>query len=266
MATIFELTGDARENRIAELMKRMQDAAKQQMAAHAGSGAEGSAEASAPVAATSVATSSPSVAQTTTAAATPTAAQSTAASAAPTLAGPKPKVAVKAQAAEGPTSAQMGRREFLTFSWGAALGLLTGVAGVQSYFFLYPLFREGEFGGTFNIGAEAELPPTSDPPDANVDGKFWLVNTEDEGAKAIYMVCTHLGCLYKWAPANNRFECPCHGSKFTREGHYISGPAGRSLDRFDVTYSEAGEVLVHTGKKIVGDSKDLSPALEPVTS
>ena len=52
------------------------------------------------------------------------------------------------------------------------------------------------------------------------------------------MVCTHLGCLYKWEPSNSRFECPCHGSKFSREGHYIEGPAPRSLDQFVIKVKE----------------------------
>ena len=65
------------------------------------------------------------------------------------------------------------------------------------------------------------------------------------------MVCTHLGCLYKWAQSNNRFECPCHGSKFSREGFYIEGPAPRSLDTFLVT-EENGVVIVDTGKKTLG--------------
>ena len=162
--------------------------------------------------------------------------------------------------AERAERARMGRREFLIYTWGAYLGLLTAGSGALSFLFMYPRFREGEFGGKFRIGAESSLPPTTVAPRGDANGKFWLVNTDDEGPKALYMVCTHLGCLYKWADANNRFECPCHGSKFTREGYYIEGPAGRSLDRFDVTI-ESGEVVVNTGKKIVGDSKDLSPAI-----
>ena len=73
------------------------------------------------------------------------------------------------------------------------------------------------------------------------------------------MVCTHLGCLYKWEQANNRFECPCHGSKFTREGLYIEGPAPRSLDTFLVAV-EGGEVAVDTGKKELGGPAADSPA------
>ncbi|MGH2592801.1 MAG: ubiquinol-cytochrome c reductase iron-sulfur subunit, partial [Anaerolineae bacterium] len=44
----------------------------------------------------------------------------------------------------------------------------------------------------------------------------------------------HLGCLYKYEPTTERFECPCHGSKFWLDGTKIleEGPAPRSLDRF----------------------------------
>jgi cytochrome b6-f complex iron-sulfur subunit len=73
------------------------------------------------------------------------------------------------------------------------------------------------------------------------------------------MVCTHLGCLYKWEPANFRFECPCHGSKFSHDGFYIEGPAPRSLDYFEVR-QENGQIIVDTGKRITGDPSSESPA------
>ncbi len=176
----------------------------------------------------------------------------------------------------------MNRREFLTYAWGAAMALLTLEGGYVSFAFMYPRFREGEFGGKFPLGPAANLPAPDAPPKGITDGKFWLVNTE-AGPKALYVVCTHLGCLYKWVEANNRFECPCHGSKFTREGYYIEGPAPRSLDEF-VIYIQKGdqilaqttegdtdiippeitdptaEVVVDTGKRILGKPKDLSPA------
>jgi cytochrome b6-f complex iron-sulfur subunit len=102
--------------------------------------------------------------------------------------------------------------------------------------------------------------------------KLWVVET-DQGMLGLYKVCTHLGCLYKWVPANNRFECPCHGSKFELDGTWIEGPAPRDLDRFEVIVLDAGgnevartdqdgkpltlpesavELEVDTGKRIMG--------------
>lgn len=168
----------------------------------------------------------------------------------------------------------INRREFLTYSWGAALGLIAAQGGYATYEFLYPKFKEGEFGGKFILGPASSMPSIGTPPQAEVAGKFWLVQT-DEGIKALYMVCTHLGCLYKWEASNSRFECPCHGSKFTAQGVYIEGPAPRSLDEFAVEVLQNGEVVgqttdtpeaivaaplpspdaqvvVNTGKKILG--------------
>lgn len=175
----------------------------------------------------------------------------------------------------------INRREFLTYAWAGALGLLTLESGLATYQFMYPRFRAGEFGGKFLLGPATELPPTTLAPQSNTTGKFWIVNT-DEGPHALYMVCTHLGCLYKWESSNNRFECPCHGSKFSREGHYIEGPAPRSLDQFLIevvegtsvvaTTEDAGdkitappspgaeaEIVVDTGKRIQGKPAATSP-------
>lgn len=152
----------------------------------------------------------------------------------------------------------INRREFLTYAWGAALGLLTLEAGVGSFMFLYPRFRAGEFGGKFFLPV-AEVPPADAPPKPYTGGKFWMVTTAEATPKALYMVCPHLGCLYKWESSNGRFECPCHGSKYTHDGYYIEGPAPRSLDYFALS-EERGQLVVDTGKKTLGDPSAESPA------
>jgi cytochrome b6-f complex iron-sulfur subunit len=184
------------------------------------------------------------------------------------------------------TQPTINRREFLTYAWGATLALLAVEGTVTSYVFLAPRFRAGEFGGKFSLGSAGSLPTIDAAPQPNAAGKFWLVNT-DEGTRAIYMVCTHLGCLYKWNDEADRFQCPCHGSEFTREGDYIKGPAPRSLDQFIVEVLDEGEtiaataeteaganpptiasktaqLIVNTGKRINGQPKNLSPAIEHI--
>lgn len=156
------------------------------------------------------------------------------------------------------TEAALTRREFLSYAWGAALGALSLEMGLASYFFMAPRFRAGEFGGKFFL-ADTSVPAPAVAPVGYMAGKFWLVNTE-EGPKALYMVCTHLGCLYKWEASKQRFECPCHGSKFNYDGYYIAGPAPRSLDTFAISI-ENGQMVVDTGKKSLGDPSSKSPAL-----
>ena len=139
----------------------------------------------------------------------------------------------------------VNRREFLAYSWSAAVGIVTAQSLVATGLLMYPRFKAGEFGGDFLLGSSSGLPSLEAAPQSDPIGKFWLVNT-DEGPRALYMVCTHLGCLYKWVDANKRFECPCHGSKFTREGDYLEGPAPRSLDQFVVEVTQNGSVLAST--------------------
>lgn len=152
------------------------------------------------------------------------------------------------QASVNEGSGGMTRREFLYYVWGASIALLTLQGTGLLIWYLIPRFREGEFGGKFPVPLD-DLPEVNANPVNFADGRFWLVNLNsaepnelmyqapDEtepiiGVAAIYKVCTHLGCIYSWTPANARFECPCHGSKYRLDGRRIESPAPRSLDRF----------------------------------
>ena len=42
--------------------------------------------------------------------------------------------------------------------------------------------------------------------------------------------CTHLGCKLSWNPLEEIWECSCHGSKFSKRGVVIEGPANKNLD------------------------------------
>ncbi|MEJ2748160.1 MAG: Rieske 2Fe-2S domain-containing protein [Anaerolineae bacterium] len=147
----------------------------------------------------------------------------------------------------------VSRREFLYYVWGASIALFAAESAGLLVWFLIPKFREGEFGGTFTLSVN-ELPEVNGEPVNKPDGRFWLVNLDTtvsdgsermyqapyepnaiQGVAAIYKVCTHLGCIYAWIPPNNRFECPCHGSKYRLDGRRIESPAPRTLDRFKVS-------------------------------
>ena len=41
--------------------------------------------------------------------------------------------------------------------------------------------------------------------------------------------CPHLGCALKWNPAEHTWDCPCHGSRFARDGTLIDNPATKDL-------------------------------------
>ena len=46
-------------------------------------------------------------------------------------------------------------------------------------------------------------------------------------------VCPHLGCIVQWNPTEKTWDCPCHGSRFDRQGTVINGPANTNLRRID---------------------------------
>jgi glycine/D-amino acid oxidase-like deaminating enzyme/nitrite reductase/ring-hydroxylating ferredoxin subunit len=52
------------------------------------------------------------------------------------------------------------------------------------------------------------------------------VSRDDAGAvHAVSAVCTHLGCVVRFNAAEQSWDCPCHGSRFDRDGRVLEGPA-----------------------------------------
>lgn len=42
-------------------------------------------------------------------------------------------------------------------------------------------------------------------------------------------ICPHLFGLVRWNDCEKSFDCPCHGSRFSKEGKVINGPANQNL-------------------------------------
>ena len=181
--------------------------------------------------------------------------------------------------ADSPASPPLSRREFLYYLWGTSLAVyLAGTAGAVLFYAL-PRFEEGEFGGVITVPV-GEVPPADSAPAEFAAGRFWLVNlgpealadprqpeglSESPGVKALYKVCVHLGCLYRWEPTGERFECPCHGSKYLLDGAKIDGPATRNLDVFVIEAVDAeGNVLART-EPTEGNREGSSVSIPPGT-
>ncbi len=47
-------------------------------------------------------------------------------------------------------------------------------------------------------------------------------------------ICTHEECDIDWNSFDKEWNCPCHGSRFTPDGHVITGPAIEPLNEVDI--------------------------------
>jgi cytochrome b6-f complex iron-sulfur subunit len=86
---------------------------------------------------------------------------------------------------------------------------------------------------------------------------------------AISAVCTHLGCTARAealpAPETrpvggtamrltHRFQCPCHGSRYTGDGNNVSGPAPRPLAWYHLSLSaDDGQLTVDLAREVEHD-------------
>lgn len=59
---------------------------------------------------------------------------------------------------------------------------------------------------------------------------------KDETGKLIKLspVCKHLGCIVDFNSAEKTWDCPCHGSRYTKEGAVINGPTQRPLTKLKI--------------------------------
>jgi thiosulfate dehydrogenase [quinone] large subunit len=80
-----------------------------------------------------------------------------------------------------------------------------------------------------NVGGAALVESTA--------GLFLLSRTSGTSFTAIEGVCTHEGCTINGA-AGDIYVCPCHGSRYDRNGQVVNGPARASLRQYATTFTD----------------------------
>lgn len=59
---------------------------------------------------------------------------------------------------------------------------------------------------------------------------------KDERGKvhAVNPSCTHVNCIVGWNSAEQTWDCPCHGSRFSMDGEVLTAPARKDLEKIDL--------------------------------
>jgi Rieske Fe-S protein len=74
-------------------------------------------------------------------------------------------------------------------------------------------------------------------------GVFLLARTSDAAFTAIDAVCSHQSCTVTGADGNI-YVCPCHGSRYDRNGRVVSGPATAALRQFPTRFASGVVTIV----------------------
>lgn len=75
-----------------------------------------------------------------------------------------------------------------------------------------------------------------------------LIRTPDGAYRALSAECTHLACTVAYAVKDAKITCACHGGVYDLDGHNVSGPPPRPLERYDV-HETGGDIIVDKGKE-----------------
>jgi cytochrome b6-f complex iron-sulfur subunit len=144
------------------------------------------------------------------------------------------------------------RRRFLNRVWKVLGAGLVVEAGLTTYDILVPR-PTGAFGGIVDAGRADAFPEGTVR--YFLSGRFYVTSAQGT-LVAVYQKCPHLGCRVPFCDSSQRFECPCHGSKFNLKGEYLAGPAPRGMDRFPIRV-EGAQVVVDTGTAIEGPPRGI---------
>ena len=139
------------------------------------------------------------------------------------------------------------RQAFVKLGLGS-IGIASVGAAAFGYEFLSPnvLYEPSPI---VDAGKPGRYPLGSVTQDA--ESELYIVHGP-EGIYAMSAVCTHLGCLTAWNPDLGIIACPCHGSKFMRDGTKIEGPAPRPLIWLRAYVDDEGNLQVDRSAPLEG--------------
>ena len=66
------------------------------------------------------------------------------------------------------------------------------------------------------------------------DEKLAIFKDDSGAVHALSPICTHVGCEVKWNNAEQSWDCPCHGTRYSYDGRVMTGPAIKDLAKINV--------------------------------
>ena len=91
-----------------------------------------------------------------------------------------------------------------------------------------------------DIKSESELKPGEGAIMPEGVSKVGVYRDEAGAVHKLSATCPHLGCVVAWNSTEKTWDCPCHGSRFSANGHVYQGPLA-------VTYLKLNKVRVIRG-------------------
>ena len=144
----------------------------------------------------------------------------------------------------------IGKRDFFTLA-GWAVFLVTGLIytlklmgpkKIGGFFFPTVLFEPSP---VFSVGVPVDYASGTV---TTLKARKVFILREGNSFKAISVICQHLGCAVHWTKEKNIFECPCHGSKYYKDGVNFAGPAPKPLYHYEMSVDDNGKLVVNTEK------------------
>lgn len=132
------------------------------------------------------------------------------------------------------------RRSFLREALGIALGMMLPVSAVTG------TRVPGRFELSFPVPAEDG---------ATIDKANELILVRYHGmVYAFALSCPHQNTALRWLPADGRFQCPKHKSKYQPDGTFIEGRATRNMDRLPIRTD--GKLVFVDADRVYESDKD----------
>ena len=135
---------------------------------------------------------------------------------------------------------EIGRRQFFIKVGLTSIAVAAAGTTLFAYEFLSPnvLYEPSP---VVNAGKPDRYPADS----VTLDPETAIYVVRDaQGFFALSAICTHLGCLTAYKPELGIIACPCHGSKFSKDGTKVAGPAPKPLPWLRMWLSDDGELMV----------------------